>query len=283
LKSEHGIAALCQAFTVSKSGYYDWRKRQAEPGPRAQEDQRLRQEIRQIHEQSRQSYGAPRIQAALRASGRHHGRNRLHRLMKEENIWGREHKRFRIVTTESSHDQPIAPNRLPDLPAPARPNEIWVADITYIRLKEGWIYLAAILDLYSRRIVGWAVSERIDTALVIAAWNMAISPRQPPAGLVFHSDRGVQYASSEYRGALAMAEVVASMSRKGNCYDNAVMEAFWSTLKLELIYRGEAFASGAQARQSLFDYIEVFYNRQRLHSALGYRSPAAFEEANPWN
>jgi putative transposase len=280
LKADCGVSMLCHAFAVSKSGYYAWRNRQDQPGPRALEDQRLQEQIRQIHQQSRQTYGAPRIQAALRTCGQRHGRNRVHRLMKEENICGRQARRFRVVTTESNHDQPIAPNRLADLPVPTRANEIWVADITYIRLAEGWIYLAAILDLYSRRIVGWAVSERIDTALVMAAWNMAICHRQPPAGLVFHSDRGIQYASLEYRSTLTMAEVLASMSRKGNCYDNAVMEAFWSTLKLELIYRSEAFHSCAQARQSLFDYIEVFYNRQRLHSALGYQSPAAFEQTS---
>lgn len=278
MKADYAVSALCQALAVSKSGYYAWRARQDERSRRASEDQRLREEIRHIHEQSRQTYGAPRIQAALRACGRRHGRNRLHRLMKEENICGRQAKGFRAMTTESNHDQPVAPNRLPDLPVPTRPNEIWVADITYIAVTEGWIYLAAILDLYSRRIVGWAVSECIDTALVLAAWNMAVGHRQPPAGLVFHSDRGIQYASGEYRSTLAAAEVIASMSRKGNCYDNAAMEAFWSTLKLELIYRSEALHSCAQVRQSLFDYIEVFYNRQRLHSALGYQSPAAFEQ-----
>jgi len=265
-------------LTVSKSGYYAWRTRQEQPGPRALEDQRLQEQIRQIHQQSRQTYGAPRIQAALRACGQRHGRNRVHRLMKEENICGRQRRRFRVVTTESNHDQPIAPNRLAELPVPTRPNEIWVADITYIALAEGWIYLAAILDLYSRRIVGWALSERIDTALVMAAWSMAVCHRQPPAGLVFHSDRGIQYANSAYRSALAVAGVMPSMSRKGNCYDNAAMEAFWSTLKLELIYRSEVFDSNTQARRSLFDYIEVFYNRERLHSALGYQSPAAFEQ-----
>jgi transposase InsO family protein len=280
LKADHPIRALCEAFAVSPSGYYDWHGRQTHPGPRAQEDQRLKGQICQIHEQSRQTYGAPRIQAVLRACGQHHGRNRVRRLMKEEQICGRQKRRFRVVTTDSRHDEPIAPNRLATESRPVRSNEVWVADITYISTTQGWIYLAAILDLYSRRIVGWAVSERIDTALVMAAWTMAVRHRQPPAGLLFHSDRGVQYASLEYRTALQLAEAIASMSRKGNCYDNAVMEAFWSTLKLELIYRRETFSSTEQARQSLFEYIEVFYNRQRLHSALGYQSPAAFERAN---
>jgi transposase InsO family protein len=213
--------------------------------------------------------------------GQRHGRNRIGRLMREQHICGRQKRRYRVVTTDSKHDQPIAPNRLPELPAPSGPNQTWLADITYIQTAHGWLYLAAILDLFSRKIVGWASSERIDTALVLAAWNMALRHREPPAGLVFHSDRGVQYASLQYRSALQVAEAVASMSRKANCYDNAVMEAFWSTLKLELIYRQEdAFATREQAHAALFDYIEVFYNRQRLHSALGYQSPSQFECSN---
>ena len=159
------------------------------------------------------------------------------------------------------------------------PNQIWVADITYVLTAQGWVYVAAILDLYSRRIVGWAVSQHINTALVLMALSMALAHRQPAAGLIFHSDRGVQYASADYRRALTAAGLVASMSRKANCYDNAAMEAFWSTFKLELVYRRQ-FEDASQLRQALFDYIEVFYNRQRLHSALGYQPPAAFECAN---
>ena len=277
MKDQHPIGLLCQTFAVSKSGYYHWQARQRQPAPRQAQDRLLCEQILRIHQQSRQTYGAPRIQASLRQAGHHHGRNRIGRLMRAQKICGRQRRPYRAVTTDSQHDQPIAPNRLADLPAPKRPNEIWVADITYLQTKQGWIYLAAILDLYSRRIVGWALSQRIDTALVLRAWEMARLHRQPPAGLVFHSDRGIQYASLEYRSALAMAAVIASMSRKANCYDNAVMEAFWSTLKLELIYRAEVFGSSAHAQQELFDYIEVFYNRQRLHSALGYQNPAAFE------
>jgi transposase InsO family protein len=164
-------------------------------------------------------------------------------------------------------------------PAPSRPDEIWVGDITYIATDQGWLYLAAILDLYSRRIVGWAMSSRIDTALVLGAWQMALTHRQPPAQLLFHSDRGSQYASQEFRGALAAAGALPSMSRRANCYDNAVMESFWSTLKLELIYR-ETWQTHAQSRQAVFDYIETFYNRQRFHSALDYQSPVSFEHAN---
>jgi len=279
MKEQFPIRAMCHAFEVSSSGYYHWRKLQQQPCSRQLQDQQLKEQILQIHEQSRQTYGAPRIQRCLLQHGYHHGRNRIARLMRQAQIYGRQHRRFRPVTTQSKHDQPIAPNRLKQRPAPSGPDQVWVADITYISTAAGWLYLAAILDLYSRRVVGWAMSTRIDTALVMAAWKMAITHRQPPAELIFHSDRGVQYASQEYRQALVAAGAVASMSRKANCYDNAVMESFWSTLKLELIYRQE-LATQEQARRALFDYLEIFYNRQRLHSSLGYQTPAQFENAN---
>jgi transposase InsO family protein len=199
--------------------------------------------------------------------------------MQQEGLCGRQKGRYHVQTTDSNHDQPIAPNLLPRVPKAAAPNQIWVADITYIKVPEGWLFLAAILDLYSRRIVGWAMSQRIDTALVLDALRMALLHRNPPASLLFHSDRGVQYASGDYRRALAQAGLVASMSRKGNCYDNAAMESFWSTLKLELIYRRD-FTSQSQARNEIFDYIEAFYNRQRAHSSLGFLSPVDFELQN---
>jgi putative transposase len=281
LKTAYSISALCDAFSVSPSGYYQWQACQAQPARRVLENRELAGQIRQLHQESRQTYGAPRIQARLRQLGQRHGRNRIARLMREQQLCGRQKRRYRVKTTDSNHAEPIAPNRLPELPAPSAPNQIWLADITYIQTAQGWLYLAAILDLYSRKIVGWSAGERIDTTLVLAAWNMALLHRQPPAGLVFHSDRGVQYASLQNRSALAAAQAVASMSRKANCYDNATMEAFWSTLKLELIYRQEQdFATPEKARAALFDYIEVFYNRQRLHSALGYRTPAEFELSN---
>ena len=279
MKSDYRLKALCQALEVSASGYYDWEQRKSCPVPRARKDQELRVQIAQIHKESRQTYGAPRIEKALRSQGQCHGRNRIARLMREQELCGRQKKRYRVVTTDSHHDEPIAPNRLAQLPKASRPNQLWVADITYVWTVAGWVYVAAILDLYSRRIIGWAVSQQINTALVLMALQMALTHRQPPAGLIFHSDRGVQYASLEYRQALAAAQMIASMSRKANCYDNAVMEAFWSTLKLELIYR-RSFEDAAQLRRALFDYIEVFYNRQRLHSSLGYRTPANFECAN---
>lgn len=278
MKTEYPIRILCRVLEVSANGYYDWRKRQEHPCRRVEQDQRLKKQIRQIHDQSRQTYGAPRITKVLQHAGQRHGRNRIARLMREQELFGRQKCRFRVRTTDSNHDQPIAPNRLVHSPAPQSPNQLWAADITYVPSAQGWVYVAAILDLYSRRIVGWAVGSRIDTQLVLSALKMACCHRQPPRGLIFHSDRGVQYASLEYRRALEIAAMVPSMSGKANCYDNATMESFWSTLKLELIYRRQ-FENQAQVREAVFDYIEVFYNRQRLHSALGYRTPADFEYA----
>ena len=276
MKTEHPIRSMCEALEVSASGYYDWSNRQTQPSLRAQENVRLAQQIVQVHQDSRQTYGSPRIQKVLGQAGHAYGRHRIARLMRQQGLCGRAKGRFRVCTTDSNHDQPIAPNRLPELPAPSAPNQIWRGDITYVPTEEGWLYLAGILDQYSRRLVGWAMSEHIDTKLILTAWDMALTQRQPPAGLVFHSDRGVQYASQDYRHALEHAQAIASMSRKGNCYDNAAMESFWSTLKQELIYRRK-FKTRAAARQAIFDFIEVFYNRQRLHSSLDYRSPLDFE------
>ncbi len=279
MKKDHPILRLCLHLEVSASGYYDWQRRLARPGQRALEDQALAQEIGRIHTRSRETYGAPRVEKELRQKGRCHGRHRVARLMKEQGLCGRQKRRYRVQTTDSNHDQPIAPNRLAQAPKATAPNQLWVADITYIETKEGWLYLAAILDLYSRKIVGWAMSERIDTALVLKALAMALLHRRPPARLLFHTDRGVQYASGDYRQALGNAGLIASMSRRGNCYDNATMESFWSTLKLELVYR-RLFDTRTQARRQIFDYIETFYNRHRAHSALGYHSPVDFELLN---
>ena len=279
MKLDYPILCLCANLAVSPSGYYDWQKRRIAPGRRAVENQTLAKQIEAIHIQSRRTYGSPRVQMELHKKGCHHGRNRIARLMKQEGLCGRQKGRCRVQTTDSNHDQPIAPNRLAEVPKATAPNQLWVADITYIETREGWLYLAAILDLYSRKIVGWAMSEHIDTALVLKALVMALSHRNPPVNLLFHSDRGVQYASGDYRRALSAAGLVASMSRKGNCYDNATMESFWSTLKLELVYRRD-FASRQEACRHIFDYIEVFYNRQRAHSALGYHSPVDFELQN---
>jgi len=280
MKGDYSILALCSNLEVSPSGYYDWLNRRTCPGPRAVENQALAKAIDTLHVQSRQTYGSPRLVQELRKEGRRHGRNRIARLMKQAGLFGRQKGRYRVQTTESNHDQPIAPNRLAEAPKATAPNQLWVADITYIPTQEGWLFLAAILDLYSRKIVGWAMSERIDTALVLKALGMALLHRNPPPHqLLLHSDRGVQYASADYRQALAQAGLMASMSRKANCYDNASMESFWSTLKVELVYRRN-FVGHRQARSEIFDYIECFYNRRRSHSALNYRSPVDFELLN---
>ncbi len=279
MKMDYPVRRLCLYLKVSPSGFYNWEQRQVHPCARALENQSLSQEIDQIHTRSRKTYGAPRVEKELRKKGRCHGRNRVARLMKEKGLCGRQKGRYRVQTTDSNHDEPIAPNRLAEAPRATAPNQLWVADITYIETKEGWLYLAAILDLYSRKIVGWAMSERIDTVLVLNALAMALLHRCPPAMLLFHTDRGVQYASGDYRQALGNAGLVASMSRRGNCYDNATMESFWATLKLELVYRCR-FDTRAQARTQIFDYIESFYNRQRAHSALNYQSPVDFENQN---
>jgi transposase InsO family protein len=279
MKNDHSILSLCENLEVSSSGYYGWRERRATPGPRAQETATLAIDIQAIHAESRQTYGSPRIVMELRKQGKQHGRNRVARLMNEEGLCGRQKGRYRVQTTDSNHNEPIAPNRLADAPPPTGPNQIWVQDITYIQTKEGWLYLAAILDLYSRKIVGWAMSEHIDTALILKALAMALLHRDPPMNLLCHSDRGVQYASGDYRAALAQAGLIASMSRKGNCYDNAFIESFWSTLKLDFVYRRD-FATRQQARRAIFDYIEVFYNRQRSHTALNGLSPVDFELKN---
>jgi putative transposase len=279
MKDDYSILSLCENLDVSPSGYYGWLERRMAPGQRARENAALAKDIQVIHKESRQTYGSPRIVMELRKQGKKHGRNRVARIMSEEGLCGRQKGRYRVQTTDSNHDEPIAPNRLADAAKPTAPNQIWVQDITYIQTKEGWLYLAALLDLYSRKIVGWAMSERIDTTLVLKALAMALLHRDPPANLLCHSDRGVQYASAEYRAALAQAGLIASMSRQGNCYDNAFIEAFWSTLKLDLVYRTE-FATRLQARREIFDYIERFYNRRRSHTSLGGLSPVDFESKN---
>ena len=279
MREEHSIPMLCATLNASASSYYNWRRRLTSPGPRALQNQALTEKIKAIHTHSRQTYGSPRVMMELRKKGARHGRNRIARLMQQEGLCGRQKGRYRLQTTDSNHDEPIAPNRLAQAPKPTTPNQIWVADITYIKVGQDWLYLAAIMDLYSRKIVGWAMSQRIDTPLIISALSMALLHRQPPANLLFHSDRGVQYASGDYRCALAQAGLTASMSRKGNCYDNAAMESFWSTLKIEMVYR-RVFLSHSHARNEIFDYIETFYNRQRSHSALDYHSPFDFERIN---
>lgn len=279
MKAEYPIQMLCRSFNVSASGYYDWKQRQNQPGVRQREDEGLAVEIHRIHQKSRFTYGSPRVHHQLREEHRHHGRKRIARLMKQLGLYGRQRRRWRVQTTDSTHGEPIAPNRLKEQPKPDAVNRVWVSDITYIPTGQGWLYLAGIMDLYSRRIVGWAMGEHLDADLVLRAWNMAVTHRHPSTGLIQHSDRGVQYACRNYRQALSSVGALASMSRRACCYDNATMESFWSTLKNELVHRSH-FENPDQARTAIFDYIETFYNRTRLHSALGYKSPIDFENQN---
>lgn len=276
MKAEYPIRILCEVLEVASSGYYDWQHRQGHPSKRVAEDALLVVDIERIFKENRDLYGSPRIQHQLARQGRCHGRNRIARLMRQKHLCARAKRRFRIPTTDSNHDLPIAPNRLAERPAATAPNQIWVADITYVSTAEGWLYLAGFMDLYSRRIVGWSMQPSMDEKLVLTSWNMACAHRQPPAQMLVHSDRGSQYASRAFRQALARAHAQPSMSRKANCYDNAAMESFWSTLKLELIHRTQ-FKTRSQASLAIFDYIEAFYNRKRIHSALGYRCPVDFE------
>jgi putative transposase len=274
MSDDYPVKSLCEVLKVSRSGYYQWRT--VPNSVRARQEALMQERIAQIHRASRGTYGSPRVAAVLRKEGHSIGRHRVARLMRVTGLQGRQRRRYRVRTTDSNHDQPVAPNRLKVADRPTRIDEVWVSDITYVPTQEGWLYLAGVLDLYSRRLIGWAMGSGLETALPLAALLMALRHRRPPAGVVHHSDRGCQYASSVYRSALAANGCVASMSRRGNCYDNAAMEAFWSTLKHELVYRRD-FRTRAEATTAIFDYIESFYNRVRLHSALGYQSPLDYE------
>jgi putative transposase len=272
-KAAFPVRLLCRTLGVSRPGFY---ASQARPvAPRHAADERLGVEIAAIHAESRQRYGSPRIQAELGARGCRTSRKRVARLMRARGLAARRRRQFR-VTTDSRHAFPIAPNVLARQFERATPDQAWVTDITYIPTGEGWLYLAVILDLCSRFAVGWAMSDRITRALTLEALTMALARRRPPLGLVHHSDRGSQYASGDYRQMLTNHGIVCSMSRRGDCWDNAVAESFFATLKVELVHE-VTWPTRTAARAELFEYIEVFYNGQRRHSALGYLSPRAFE------
>lgn len=268
------VRVLCDTLEVSPSGYYAWRGRPE--SARAVANRALLADIRRIHEEHHDRYGAPRIHAALQAEGRSVSRGRIERLMRRHGIRAATRRRFRVVTTDSNHDQPVADNLLDQTFLATRPNEIWLADISYIPTDEGWLYLAVVLDLCSRKVVGWAMRDHLRQELAIAALSMAIQRRRPGRGLIHHSDRGSQYAAGDYRALLKANGIVPSMSRKGNCWDNAPMESWFHTLKTELVHHTR-YASRDEARRDLFAYIESYYNRQRLHSALGYRTPEQAE------
>ena len=266
---------MCKALGISRSAYYAWVHRQDHEGPRACANRELTKQIKAIHEASRETYGAPRIHAELKTQGETCSLNRVARLMREARIRSKVGRKFRVSTTDSRHSHPVAENLLPETEF-NRPNQVWVADITYIPTDEGWLYLASIMDLFSRLIVGWSLKSTLRTELVEDALRMALGRRPVPE--LHHSDRGSQYASKVYRDLMTENGITCSMSGKGNCYDNAAKESFFHTLKVELVHH-ERYQTRAEARASVFEYIEVFYNRQRRHSALGYLTPTEFEAA----
>ena len=272
-RHKFSVQRMCHVLDVTRSGYYAWKPE--ELGPRAQENRSLVEHIRKEYMDSRQTYGSPRIWAALQRQGMACGRHRVARLMRREGIRPKRRHRWHPVTTQRQAGVIPVPNRLNQNFSAALPNTKWVSDFTYIDTAEGWLYLAVILDLFSRKVVGWSMAEQMDTALVKNALRMALHARQLDASLLHHSDQGSQYTSAAYQNQLTGAKIQASMSRVGNCYDNAVVESFFGTLKTECVT--SQFATHVLARTTIFEYIEVWYNRKRLHSTLGYLSPTEFE------
>lgn len=274
---EFEVRLMCRVLSVSPSGFYAASRR--EKSCRRLLDERLADEIRLLHRGKRKSYGSPRVHRDLKGLGYEVGRNRVARVMQKEGIRAKQAKRFR-VTTNSSHAQPVAPNVLErqfSIEHVVSPNRVWVSDITYIFTREGWLYLAIVLDLCSRRVVGWSMKHTLEKSLVLNALYMGLAGRRPQGDLLHHSDRGSQYACGEYRALLREHGITCSMSRKGDCWDNAVAESFFATLKKELVHDSD-WTTREEARADLFEYIEVWYNRERRHSSLGYVSPAEYEE-----
>ena len=271
--ARHRVRTLCRVLGVSSSGYYAWFRRPE--SQRRREDRRLLHQIRVIHRQSRRSYGSPRIHAELRRQVFRCGRNRVARLMREEGLRAKAPRRFK-VTTHSAKGHAVAPNRLDRRFEVESLDTVWGGDITYVWTGEGWLYLAVLMDLCSRRIVGWSLKERLSGELTLEALDRALETRQPVPGLLHHSDRGSQYTAAAYQARLRSQGFEVSMARRGNCWDNAPLESFFATLKKDL-RRGTTFATRRQAQMAIFDYIEGFYNTRRLHSGLGYMAPAHFE------
>jgi transposase InsO family protein len=274
-QAEHRLTRLCQTLGVSRSGYYAWRRRPASPRTRA--NARLVGQMQQLHRQTKERYGAVKLWRALLALGVACGRHRVARLRRQYGLMARRVRRFRVVI-EHHQFAPPAPNRLQQVFVAPAPNRIWAGDLTAIATRAGWVYLAVILDLYSRRVIGWAMSPRPDQHVALTALQMAMTHRRPRPGLIHHTDQGATYTSVAYQRQLVQTGLVASMSRKGNCYDNAVVESFFSTLKNELVHERD-YHTREEAQAEVFEFIEVFYNRQRLHQTLGYVSPVQFEAA----
>lgn len=269
----HRVAMMCRVLAVSRSGYYDWRDRP--PSSRAQADAQLVADVRRIFDEHKGRAGAPRIAKQLRTEGQRVGKNRIARVMQMEGLRAKAARKYK-ATTNSNHKLPVAPNLLEQDFTAMAPNQKWVSDITYIQTDEGWLYLAVVLDLYSRLVVGWSMSERMTVNLVSDALTMALWRRKMPTGVIVHSDRGSQYCAHAYQRLLRNNRLICSMSKKGDCYDNAAMESWNHSLKIEAVH-GERFATREKARAHVFEYIEVYYNRKRLHSTLGYLSPESFE------
>jgi transposase InsO family protein len=270
---------MCQTLGVSSSGYFAWRK---EPERRREtKDAELLDAIESVRTRRQKNYGSPRVTKALKDKKVACSRNRVARVMRKNGIRALAAKKYK-VTTDSKHDHPVARNVLDRQFNPERKDQVWAADITYIGTEEGWLYLAAVIDLYSRRVIGWSMQERLTQDLVLDAMFMALENRGVVSGLIHHSDRGSQYAAGDFQSLLEGRGIVCSMSRKGNCWDNAVVESFFHTLKVECVYQAH-YVTREEARRDIFDYIEIFYNRQRLHSSLGYVSPVSFEATNNLN
>jgi transposase InsO family protein len=272
-QDKYSVGRVCALLGVSRSGYYAWKNRK--PSQREQINQALIDHIRRIHKMSRRAYGSPRVYAQLKKQGYTCNQKTVARLMRQDGLKG-QRKYRKVITTNSNHKFPIASNLLNREFTADGPNQKWVADITYVPTEEGWLYVAGVLDLFSRKVVGWDMSSQIDATLVERALRMALYQRQPGKGLLHHSDRGVQYASHQIRDILAANQIQVSMSGRGNCYDNAVIESFWGTLKNEWVHN-QKYRTRSQARTDIFGYIEGFYNTVRLHSTLGYLSPVEFE------
>ena len=275
-KANHSVIALCRALEISRAGYYAWAE--GRPCNRVRQDEILTKRIMAVHQASRGTYGSPRVHAELTAEGVRVSRKRIARLMRAHGLCGRKRPRRVPRTTVVDHQASVAPNLVARNFAPEAPDRLWVSDITYVATNEGWLYLAVVVDCYSRRVIGWSMADHLRTELPLAALHMALARRRPkPGQLVHHSDRGCQYASFEYQGVLRAHGVQASMSRTGNCLDNAVAESFFATLKAELVGR-HPWPTHQTARRAIFEWIEVFYNRRRRHSTINYLSPVRFEE-----
>ena len=275
-KDQWPVRLLCETLEVSPAGYYAWRQRPRSAGEQRQDA--LLVEMRAIHAPFKARYGSPRMHAELVARGHDCCVNAVARLMRDHGIVAKSTRKFRVTTTDSNHDLPVAENLLDRQFDPSEANEVWLADITYIPTREGWLYLAAVEDLYSRRVVGWSMAEHMESRLVVDALEMAVQRRLPDEGLLAHSDRGSQYASAHYQLLLARHGIACSMSRRADCWDNAPMESFFASLKKELVHDAD-FGTRAEARAAIVEYIEVFYNSKRRHSSLGYVSPAEYEQS----